>query len=60
MKTSVDPDLCISCGLCVDTCPGVYEMDDVAVVKVNPVPPDLEECVIEAEGNCPTGAISHE
>ncbi len=60
MKTFVDPDLCISCGLCSDTCPDIYELQDVAVVKVDTVPPDQEQCALEAEEGCPTDAITHE
>ncbi len=60
MKTFVDPDLCISCGLCVDSCPDIYEMQDVAVVIADPVPAEQEECALEAEDGCPTDAISHE
>ena len=60
MKTFVDSDLCISCGLCADTCPDIYKLEDVAVVKVDTVPPSLEDCALQAEDNCPTDAISHE
>ena len=60
MKASVDPDLCTGCGLCVDTCPDVFEMeDDIAVVIADPVPGDYEGCVAEAEDSCPVEAISH-
>ena len=60
MKTSIDPTLCTACGLCVDECPDVYELgDDVAEVKVETVPANLEDCVIEAEESCPVEAISH-
>ncbi len=58
MKTSVDPDLCTGCELCVDTVPDVYEMnDDIAVVKVDVVPEDLEDDVREAAESCPAEAI---
>ena len=60
MRTKIDPDLCISCGLCVDTCPDIYEMQDIASVIADPVPPDKESCALEAEQECPTDAISHE
>ena len=61
MKVFVDPDLCISCGLCVDTCSDIFEMGaDAAEVIVTVVPPDRESCAIEAEEACPTDAISHE
>ena len=60
MKTMVDPDLCTACGLCVDTCPDIYEMgDEVAQVIVDEVTADLEDCALEAEESCPVGAISH-
>ena len=57
MKASVD-DNCTACGLCVDTCPEVFEMDDdIAVVKVEDVSTDLEETCCEAADNCPVDAI---
>ena len=39
MKAVVDKDLCTGCGLCADSCPDVFEMQDaIAVVKATPVP----------------------
>jgi ferredoxin len=36
-------DSCTACGLCVDTCPEVFEMGDtLAEVISNPVPVELE------------------
>ena len=61
MKTKIDPELCTSCGLCVDTCPDLYEMsNESAVVIVETVPEDLDGCALEAEESCPVEAISHE
>jgi ferredoxin len=58
MKVKVDKDACTACELCVDTCPDVFEMgEDVAVVKVTPVPGNLEECAKDAAESCPTEAI---
>ena len=59
MKAIVDQDICIGCGLCADTCPEVFELaDDKSQVKVNPVPPDAEDCAEEAADGCPVEAIT--
>jgi ferredoxin len=61
MKAVVDEDLCTACELCVDICSDVFEMgDDVAIVKVDTVPADLEDDVREAAESCPAEAISIE
>ncbi len=61
MKAKVDPDLCTGCELCVDTCPEVFEMeDDIAIVKVEEVPADAEDCAQEAADSCPAEAITIE
>jgi len=58
MKARIDEDLCTACELCVDTCPDVFEMaDDVAVVKVDEIPEDAEDCAQEAADSCPAEAI---
>lgn len=59
MKASVDPDVCTGCGLCVDACPAVFEMDDaVAKVLVEDVPEDALSTCREAADNCPVEAIN--
>lgn len=61
MKAIVDADTCTGCELCVDTCPEVFEMDDdKAKVKVDPVPPEVEESCREAADDCPVEAITIE
>jgi len=51
-------DTCISCGVCVDICPQVFEMgDDCAVTLVEKVPSTLIEKVEEAAYDCPVDAI---
>jgi ferredoxin len=58
MKAKVDPDLCTACELCVETCPEVFEMeDDVAVTKVDVVPPEAEETARQSAEDCPAEAI---
>jgi len=61
MKAIVDPDECTGCGLCVDTCPVVFEMDNaVAKVLIVSVPEDALDACREAAANCPVEAINIE
>lgn len=58
MKVKVIAELCAGEGICEAECPDVFEVDgDVAVVKCEDVPPELEEQVRNACANCPTEAI---
>jgi len=58
MKATVDKDVCTGCGLCVDTCPAVFEMQDVlAVVKVAEIQAGDQECAKQAAADCPVEAI---
>jgi ferredoxin len=51
-------DSCTACGLCVDTCPEVFQMGDtMAEVIVKTVPVELEETVQQAADECPVEAI---
>jgi ferredoxin len=57
MKVRIE-DSCTACGLCVDTCPDVFEMgDEIAEVIVDNVPPELEETAQQAADECPVEAI---
>ncbi len=58
MKVVVE-ESCIGCGLCVQACPEVFELNDknMAVVKLAAVPPALQESCREAAGSCPVEAI---
>ncbi|XPO23212.1 ferredoxin [Phosphitispora sp. TUW77] len=62
MKVEVIDNDCVSCGLCISTCPDVFEWgdDDKAVAKILDVPSDLEDLAHEAVEECPTGAIKEE
>lgn len=61
MRVSVDADLCTACELCVETCPDVFEIEgDTAVVKVDDVPEDAEDCARQAAEECPVEAITIE
>ena len=57
MKVEVTDD-CIACGLCVDTCPEVFQMgEDYAEVIVEEVPEDSQDAARQAAEECPTEAI---
>lgn len=59
MKVTIDTDGCIGCGLCVSTCPEVFEMkDDKAVVLVPAVPKDAEGTCKKAAEDCPVTVIT--
>ncbi len=59
MEVAVNQDLCISCGLCVSSCPDIFvwNQDDKAETSGQKIDPDLEDCVQEAADGCPTDAI---
>jgi len=58
MKARVN-DKCNGSGICVDTCPEVFELgeDGLARVKVDTVPPAAEDSCRQAEQDCPFQAI---
>ncbi len=57
MKATVT-DACISCGLCVQICPDVFEMgDDKAFTKVDEIPAEMQSLAKQAAEDCPTAAI---
>jgi len=59
MKIKIDADACIGCGLCVQVCADVYEMEgDKAVVKMGNVPEDKADDAKNAADQCPVNAIS--
>jgi len=61
MKAKVDKDTCTGCGLCVDTCPEVFEMgDDTVKVIADPVPAAAAGSCKEAAADCPVEAITVE
>lgn len=59
MKVFVDPEVCISCGTCIDICPEVYDWNDEGKAHslYDEVPEDLEECAKEGLESCPVEAI---
>ena len=61
MKAIVDADECTGCELCTQTCPEVFDMEDeIAVVKGDSVPGEVEETCRQAAEECPVECISVE
>ena len=51
-------DTCTACGLCVDTCPDVFDMgEEMAIVIIDEVPEEFEDAVQQAADECPVEAI---
>ncbi|MFH2137584.1 MAG: ferredoxin [Candidatus Omnitrophota bacterium] len=61
MKAIVNADGCVGCGLCANACSEVFDMqEDKAVVILDPIPDEMEECAKEAAASCPVDVISIE
>jgi ferredoxin len=62
MKAIVDEETCISCGLCPDLCPQVFEYAEngKARAKVDIVPSEFEGDCRSAADQCPVQAIAIE
>lgn len=61
MRAIVNKDTCTGCGLCAETCPEVFELDDdIATVRVDAVPEEHEEATRQSAEDCPVEAISIE
>ncbi|MEA3239432.1 MAG: ferredoxin [Candidatus Bipolaricaulota bacterium] len=54
----VDKDLCISCALCEQVCPDVFEMGSDGTAQVKAGADVNAACIQEAVDQCPVGAIS--
>lgn len=61
MKAMVNQEICTGCGLCSQTCPKVFTMEEEkAKVSSDPVPEDATECAKKAKEDCPVDAIKTE
>jgi ferredoxin len=61
MKAFIDRDGCISCGLCIEICPDVFEFadDGLADVSKQPTRSNIHKAHEAAEG-CPVQVITVE
>jgi len=48
---------CIACGLCEETCPEVFRMEDIAYVNEGVNYLDFSDLIEEASDNCPVEVI---
>ena len=62
MKAKLDRSGCISCGLCTETCPEVFQFaeDGIAEVIKEDVPKESEAKAVEAQEGCPVSVITVE
>ena len=58
MKVSVDKEGCISCGICVNTCPEVFQFDEDDKSEVISEPTSSNENEFQtAADSCPVSVI---
>jgi len=60
MEVRIDEELCTGCGLCEETCPDIFKMDedkDIAILVKTDYDEYDEECIQEAVESCPSEAI---
>ena len=55
---AVDKELCVSCGLCEQVCPEVFELGDDGTAQVKDDADLNADCIQDAVDQCPVGAIS--
>lgn len=60
MKTKVNKDICIGCGLCTSIAEMVYEMNSEGFAEATGDTQGYEDLVIEATNSCPVSAIETE
>ena len=54
--TNINQNLCVGCGMCVNTCPDVFELNSEGKAIV--ISDKNKECAKNAEASCPVNAIS--
>lgn len=62
IKWNISPDICKSCGICIEKCPVkclLFSENDIEYLGMPQVSCDVERCIAcrTCEINCPEGAI---
>jgi ferredoxin len=58
LEIDIDRDACMGSGNCVYTAPGVFELDDDSIARVEDPDAATEEAIVTAARQCPTHAIT--
>jgi len=57
-RVTIDTDECIGCGSCVELCPEVFELDEIAGKAEVKLPEGGDEdCIEDAISTCPVECI---
>jgi ferredoxin len=61
MTLTINEEVCIGCGVCMQICPDVFRLDEdegKGTIIKHDVPDDETVCVKVAVDSCPVGCIS--
>ncbi|WP_197375435.1 ferredoxin [Mycolicibacterium baixiangningiae] len=60
MRVEVDRDRCEGNAVCLGIAPDLFDLDDedYAVVKIDPVPADMEDVAEQSIAECPRAALN--
>ncbi len=58
IEIEIDRDVCMGSGNCVYAAPGVFELDNDSIARVDVADASSEDEILTAARQCPTGAIT--